>query len=198
MDTALTTLADVAAPGSAVEGATAEDFDELVRLHQRRIYRVLFALVRDHDLADNLTQECFLRAYRKWHTFRGEARVETWLIRIAVNLARDHGRNRRWQFWRNLTQQSPAPNSEPGLSEAPDPGPTADRSLLAREQVAIVRSILQELPYQQRSAFTLRFFEEMTLEEVARSMGVELGTVKAHLFRAVSKVRKALKEQNEQ
>jgi len=198
MDTALTTLADVAPTGNAVEGAAAQDFDQIVRQHQRRIYRVLFGLVRDQDMADNLTQECFLRAYRKWHTFRGEARVEVWLIRIAVNLARDHGRNRRWQFWRTLTQQQPAPSSTPEPYEAADPSPTADRSLLACEQLAMVRSILLELPHRQRSAFTLRFFEEMTLEEVAQSMGLELGTVKAHLFRAVSKVRKALKEQNKQ
>jgi RNA polymerase sigma-70 factor (ECF subfamily) len=74
----------------------------LVRLHQRRIYRVLLAIVRDPDAADTLTQECFLRAYEKRASFRGEAKVETWLVRIAMNLARDHAKNRRQSFWRRL------------------------------------------------------------------------------------------------
>jgi len=195
MEAALTTFADIATTGDFAEGVAAQDFDQLVRLHQRRIYRVLFSLVGDQDLADNLTQECFLRAYQKRHTFRGEARVETWLIRIAVNLVKDHGRNRRWQFWRSLIQQSSAPEAEPARPEAPDPNPSAEQALLAREQLAEVGSILEGLSPQQRSAFSLRFFEEMTLEEIAQAMDLELGTVKAHLSRAVSKVRKALKEQ---
>jgi RNA polymerase sigma-70 factor (ECF subfamily) len=59
------------------EGIAAEEFDQLVRSHQRRIFRLLFSLVRDRDLADNLTQDCFLRAYQRRATFRGEASVET-------------------------------------------------------------------------------------------------------------------------
>jgi RNA polymerase sigma-70 factor (ECF subfamily) len=68
---------------------------------------------------------------------------------------------------------------------------------LAREQLAAVGSILEKLSSQQRSVFSLRFFEELSLEEIAEAMGLEVGTVKAHLFRAVSAVRKKLKEQNQ-
>jgi len=196
METVLTTLADIAATGGLAENAAAQDFDHLVRLHQRRIYRVLFSLVRDPDLADNLTQECFLRAYQKWDTFRGEARVETWLIRIAVNLARDQGRSRRWQFWRSLVRQPATAENGTAFLETTDPGPSVEQALLAREQLAAVKSILRTLPLQQRTVFSLRFFEEMSLEEIAQTMELEVGTIKAHLFRAISKVRKAVKEQN--
>jgi RNA polymerase sigma-70 factor (ECF subfamily) len=68
---------------------------------------------------------------------------------------------------------------------------------LAREQLAAVGSILERLSSQQRSVFSLRFFEELSLEEIAEAMELEVGTVKAHLFRAVSAVRKKLKEQNQ-
>ena len=105
MESALTTTMDMAASRGRTEGIAAEEFDHIVRSHQRRVFRVLFSLVRDRDLADNLTQDCFLRAYQKRATFRGEASVETWLIRIAVNLARDHARNRRLAFWRNILQR---------------------------------------------------------------------------------------------
>ena len=105
MESALTTTMEMAASRGRTKGIAAEEFDHIVRSHQRRVFRVLFSLVRDRDLADNLTQDCFLRAYQKRATFRGEASVETWLIRIAVNLARDHARNRRLAFWRNILQR---------------------------------------------------------------------------------------------
>ena len=194
MERALTTTMDMAASRGRTEGIAAEEFDHIVRAHQQRVFRVLFSLVRDRDLADNLTQDCFLRAYQKRATFRGEASVETWLIRIAVNLARDHARNRRWAFWRNILPPASPREEEAAEMDPPDTGPSAERSLLAREQLAAVESVLGEISTQQRLAFSLRFFEEMTLEEIAKAMQVEVGTVKAHLFRAVSAVRKKLKE----
>jgi RNA polymerase sigma-70 factor (ECF subfamily) len=197
MERALTTAMDMAARRGRTEGIAIEEFDHVVRAHQRRVFRVLFSLVGDRDLADNLTQDCFLRAYQRRTTFRGEASVETWLIRIAVNLARDHARNRRWAFWRNILQQTSPPEEEAAEIEIPDPGPSAERILLAREQLAAAEAVLKKISPQQRLAFSLRFFEEMTLEEIAEAMQVEVGTVKAHLFRAVSAVRNKLKEQKQ-
>src|SRR5436309_9560324 len=92
-------------PSAAVteeEGISAERFEQLMLQHQRRVYRVIFLLVRDADAADALTQECFVRAFEKRCSFRGESRVDTWLLRIAVNLARDYARNRRASFWKRL------------------------------------------------------------------------------------------------
>jgi RNA polymerase sigma-70 factor, ECF subfamily len=195
MESTLATTADLATDRSLTEGLAAQEFDHLVRLYQRRIYRVLYSLLRDQDLADTLTQECFLRAYRKRATYRGEASVETWLIRIAINLARDHARNRRLAFWRRVLLETPRAEAERAAFEAPDPAPSAERAIFAREQLVAVQSILARLSPQQRSVFALRFFEEMTLEEIAQAMELEVGTVKAHLFRAVSAVRKKLKGQ---
>lgn len=195
MGDALETIVDLATSLDRPQCITAEDFDRIVRLHQRRIYRVLLSLVNDPDLADNLTQECFLRAYQKRDTFRGEASIETWLIRIAVNLARDQARNRRWAFWRTLFPSTEATNREMEACEASDPGPSPERVVLAREQLAAVHSIVQKLSPQQGVVFALRFFEELSLEEIAHAMKLEVGTVKAHLFRAVHAVRKGMKGQ---
>ena len=197
MDSALTTTMEMAASRGRTEGIAAEEFDHIVRSHQRRVFRVLFSLVRDRDLADNLTQDCFLRAYQKRATFRGEASVESWLIRIAVNLARDHARNRRVAFWRSISQPTSRPEMEAAEIDIPDPGPSAERALLAREQLAAAESVLKRISPQQRLAFSLRFFEEMPLEEIAQAMQLEVGTVKSHLFRAVSAVRNKLKEQRQ-
>jgi RNA polymerase sigma-70 factor (ECF subfamily) len=184
---------EMAAGRGRTEGITAEEFEGIVRAHQRRVFQVLFSLVRDQDVADNLTQDCFLRAYQKRATFRGEAAVETWLIRIAVNLARDHARNRRLAFWRKLFQRQLPDDAVSTEFDVSDGGPSAERALLAREQLAAVESVLEKISPQQRTAFSLRFFEEMTLEEIAEAMHLEVGTVKAHLFRAVSAVRKHLR-----
>ena len=95
-----------AVPANWSAEITAEGFEELVRQHQRRVYRVLLLMVRDADLADSLTQECFLRVYERRKQFRGDCPVEAWVLRIAINLARDHGRNRRTnlEFTRQCAQ----------------------------------------------------------------------------------------------
>src|SRR5438046_9813241 len=103
-----------------------------MRQHQRRVHRVIFLLVRDDDIADTLTQECFLRAYKKRASFRGECRIETWLLRIAVNLVRDHGKSRRTSFWKRLVGlEDRLTNEEP--REFATQQASAERGLLAAE-----------------------------------------------------------------
>lgn len=175
-------------------GIRAEDFDQLVREHQQRIYRVVLALTRDPDAADTLTQECFLRAYQKRATFRGEASVGTWLVRIAVNLARDHGRNRRRAFWSRLMGNGRRDGEELAAAalEVADPGASPEQVAADREELATVLAVAEELSSQQRTVFLLRFAQEMTLGEIADALALEVGTVKAHLFRAVGAVRDRL------
>ena len=74
--------------------------------HRPQIFRFLLASTRDMDLAETLTQECFLKAHRNWGSFRGESSAMTWLMRIAINLQKDHWRNRRMQFWRHTQTNS--------------------------------------------------------------------------------------------
>ncbi|PYV58486.1 MAG: RNA polymerase subunit sigma-70 [Acidobacteria bacterium] len=179
-------------PSAAVteeEGISAERFEQLMLQHQRRVYRVIYLLVRDADAADTLTQECFLRAYQKRKGFRGECKVETWLLRIAVNLVRDHGKNRRVSFWRRLIQ---------GDANLPDPvseGATPEAALLAKEELQTVWSAVNSLSPQQRTIFFLRFSEEMPLAEIAALLEIKTGTVKAQLARATGKLRELKEKQ---
>lgn len=119
-------------------GLTAEAFDDLVRAHQRRIYRILLVLVRDTDAAETLTQECFLRAYAKGGDFRGEASVGTWLVRIALNLARDHAKSRRVAFWRLLMRDDRRRDPTAIAARLPDSEPPLVRTLIARDRLAAV------------------------------------------------------------
>jgi len=174
------------APGEAI---AAEQFDDLVRAHQSRIYRVLWCELRDADAAATLTQECFLRAYRRRGSFRGESSVSTWLIRIALNLARDHRRNRRQSFWGSLFGRTRI-ELDSAAAEAPGSTASPERAAIARQELQEVLRLVSSLPEQQHTAFLLRFVEELTLEEIARVMDIECGTVKAHLSRAVGALRR--------
>lgn len=188
MDTVLTTA--LSSPATArAEEISADRFDEIIRLHQRRVYRVIFLLVRDADVADTLTQECFLRAYQKRASFRGECRIETWILRIAVNLVRDHGRNRRASFWKKLVglEEGETGSAEP--RQFPSPGPSAERALLAREELQAVWNALSSLSPQQRAIFFLRYEEEMPLAQIAELLQVTVGSVKTQLARATGKLR---------
>jgi len=185
-----------AMPTLKTQALTAEDFDELVLRNQKRIFRLLMALLRDQDAADTLTQECFLRAYRKRESFRGECSVDTWVYRIAINLARDYQRNRRQGFWKRLFAggNEQEEDQTPVLDAFPDGRSTAEASLLAKEEVEAVWQTVRRLSPNQREVFVLRFAEEMGLDEIAGTLDMEVGTVKSHLSRALTAVRKRLEE----
>ena len=172
------------------EENASEEFSAVVARHRPQIFRFLLSSTRDVDLAETLTQDCFLKAHRNWSSFRGESSAMTWLMRIAINLQKDHWRNRRMQFWRQTQSNAVA------LDEASEWLPSGERSveqqLLARERVGQVSKAVEGLSERQRTVFLLRYVEEAELSEIARATGLSEGTVKAHLSRAVARVRAEL------
>jgi RNA polymerase sigma-70 factor (ECF subfamily) len=175
----------------AAEGIAAQEFASIVESHRPQIFRFLLASLRDVDLAETLTQECFLKAHRSWKHFRGESSALTWLMRIAINLQKDHWRNRRMQFWRHT--RSNAVDVDDAGEWLPSGERTVEQQLLAREQVAQVWKAVEGLSERQRTVFLLRYVEERELSEIAQATGLSEGTVKAHLSRAVGRVRAELR-----
>jgi len=174
---------------------TAEDFDELVRRNQKRIFRLLMSLLRDEDAADTLTQECFLKAYKSRTSFRGDSSVDTWLYRIAVNLARDYQRSKRQGFWKKMFSATPEAEDElPLLETVAHDGANAEKQLLAREEAEQVWHVVKRLSDNQREVFVMRYSEELSLDEISQALNMQLGTVKSHLNRALTTVRKRLEE----
>jgi|SRR5579859_1472188 len=171
------------------QGLSALDFDGVVRENQQRIFRLFMALLRDRDAADTLTQETFLKAYRYRESFRGQSSVATWLNRIAVNLANDHRRDKRTGFWRRLFERRQPAEEYDAMAQAPSHAASAERQLIGKEAAADVWSIVESLPHQQKAIFTLRFAQEMSVDEIAETMELKAGTVKTHLFRALARVR---------
>src|SRR5262245_5706764 len=106
------------------------DFDSFVRLHRPRIFRFILASLRNHEVAENLTQDCFVRAFQAWGQFRGVSSVGTWFMQIAANLVRDHESNSRLKFWRR--------NLESGTDVA-DLGYTIPDRQQSPEELAAIR-----------------------------------------------------------
>lgn len=169
-----------------------EDFEAVVRAHRAGIFRFLAASLRDVHAAENLTQECLLRAYAARQGFRGAASAKTWLMQIAVNLLRNHLSNARLRFWRR------ASNSSVDITAAgdwiADGRSSPEQIALARQQVTAVWRAASDLPERQRTVFLLRFVEEMDLAEIAATTRMKEGTVKTHLFRALKAVRERIEE----
>ena len=168
------------------------DFDSLVRLHQPRIFRFILASLRNRETAENLTQDCFVKAYQARERFRGASSAGTWFMQIAANLVRDHESNSRLKFWRRMLNPT-ADVADIGNS-IPDRQQSPETLALVQEQVQAIWAAAAILPARQRTVFLLRFVEDMDLLEIAEVTGMKEGTVKTHLFRALQSVRARLEE----
>lgn len=177
-------------PSMQDETLEALEFEAVMRLYRPRIFRFALASLRDRDAAETVTQDCFLNPHRAWAQFRGEATVQTWLMQIAVNLVRDVGRSRRFQFWKR------AASGSVDVGEAADwladGGLSPEQQAAARQRVAAVWNVLADLSERQRTVFLLHFMEDMNAAEIEASTGIPCGAVKVHLFRAVHAVREKL------
>ena len=179
-----------ASPAELIERTLAGDgnaFAELVQRFQKKIFRVALAIVREEMEAEFITQDTFVQAYRKLSTFEGRAEFETWLTRIAINRSRDSLRRRKW-----ISFIQPADGDDRGAPEPSDPRPDAEREAMSRQLNAAIENAVESLSAMQKTVFRLRHYEELSLEEIASSIGIRPGTARAHLFRAVHKIREQL------
>jgi RNA polymerase sigma-70 factor, ECF subfamily len=167
-----------------------EAFDAIVLRHQRRIYRVAWAILRDETDADSVTQDAFVQAYRHLKRFEGRAELETWLTRIVVNRARDVLRSRK--RWTLVPWARPDGSGGVGQPEPSDGRPDPERLVMAGQLSSAIDQAVEELSGQQRVVFTLRHFEDLPLEEIAEMLGMRPATARVHLFRALKKVRRRL------
>jgi RNA polymerase sigma-70 factor, ECF subfamily len=167
---------------AAIRGAQAGDreaFDLLVERHQRDVYRLCYRYLNNHEDANDMAQEAFLKAYRAIGKFRGDSSFTTWLYRIAVNTCLNFRASRR-------------PNQEELPEGLPDLGPGAGVRMEQAEREKEVRAAVSRLPDRQRATLILKVYHELTHEEVAQVLGSSVGTVKANLFHALGNLRKML------
>lgn len=168
-----------------------EEFNRWMVSEQRRVFLLCYRMLQDRDEADTATQDTFLKAYKAIKQ-AGAGAVDDyskWVTRIAVNTCLDKVRSRSWKFWK----KRPQPEDEALiLALAPSGAPDAEDRYFAGEIQARLNAALESLSPKQRAVFTLRHFEDRKLDEIAAILGLEVGTVKAHMARALAKLRDLL------
>jgi RNA polymerase sigma-70 factor (ECF subfamily) len=164
-----------------------DDMDTIVATYEQRIFRFHLISVRDRDVAQTLTQDTFLRAWNARASFRGDCAISTWLMRIALNLVRDHTRTDRFRFWKRVSET--AIDVSDISSHIPHRDSSLESRLIANEQLTLVWQTVAELSERQRSVFLLRFLDELELSEIAAITGLPVSTVKTHLYRALAAIR---------
>lgn len=172
-------------------------FDEIVALHQNRIFNLCYWMLHDRDEAADAAQDAFVRAWRAIPNFRAESALGTWLHRIAVNVCLDAKAKRK---------KTPLPYStleteddEGGITrlDPPDKSDTPEQSLTRRERRGAVLEALSNLPEHHRAVIVLFDIQGHTYEDAALALDLPMGTLKSRLNRARAALRQALEGQRE-
>ena len=181
-----------AALARAVEAGDRQAFEQMMRHHNRALFRTARAILKDDGEAEDAVQEAYLQAYRSIAKFRGEARLSTWLVRIVANEA--FGRLRRHARRAAIvpihvdddTAHDVRTESEAPAMDRPD------NAALRSEMRHLLENRIDALPDAYRTVFMLRAVEELSVEETAASLGIPESTVRTRFFRARSLLREAL------
>ena len=164
-----------------------DDVDALVRKYRPYILRFALSALKDRDLAESVTQDCFLRAFNARSRYRGECSVRTWLTTIAINLIRGSVRSRRFKFWQRVNSSAVGVKAVENILEGHHQSPEGD--VLYRELLDRVWNIVGGLSERQRHILYLRFVGDMELSEIAVATGMKISAIKSHLYRALGTVR---------
>jgi RNA polymerase sigma-70 factor, ECF subfamily len=167
-------------------------WEDIVRLHRRKVFNIAYKFVGKHDLAEDLTQDIFLKLYRSLDTFDRRANFQTWLISVSRNLCIDHYRSVRKE--RETINRDVDPST---LTPA-----SRDRSaysqLELRDRVQLLRVAMDTLPPTLRNAVLLRDIQELTYQEIADRLGVPEGTVKSRINRGRTELARQIQKLREQ
>jgi RNA polymerase sigma-70 factor (ECF subfamily) len=157
-------------------------FDMLVIKYQHKIIQLVNRYVKDPSEAQDVAQESFIKAYRALGNFRGDSAFYTWLYRIAINTAKNYlvARTRRSSQYEVDIQDAEQIENAPQLHGMETP----EGLLINDEIIAAIKSAIENLPEEMRTAIMLREFEGMSYEEIAEAMSCPVGTVRSRIFRA--------------
>lgn len=160
-------------------------FRIIVERHQERIRNLIFSILRDASVVDDLAQEVFIKVYEALPTFRFESSFYTWLYRIAVNKSRDELRRRKVRRWFSLQSFQEGDSWSADLSHKTEPHDPELREILEKSLLAV--------PERFRLPVILKDIEGMSYEEIAQVTGCQIGTVKSRLSRGRAMMRRILK-----
>ncbi|MFZ5545321.1 MAG: RNA polymerase sigma factor [Pseudomonadota bacterium] len=184
------TLGDAALAARAAGGDSAA-FEHIMRRHNRLLFRTARSILKSDAEAEDALQEAYLRAWLALGSFRSEARLSTWLVRIVINEALGRLRRRGAQVVAfDATVGLAGVSMEDTMEGNPDDRP--DRAAMRSELRALMEACIDALPEAFRTVFVLRAVEEMSVEEVAAALGLPEATVRTRFFRARGLLREGL------
>ncbi len=184
----MTAQEEAAAIRDAARG-DAPSFEKLVLEHQKRVYSLALKLTGSPEDAMDASQEAFLRAYQNLRSFRGESRFSVWLYRLTYNACMDILKKSR------RDKLVPMPTDEEGAQlEIPDDAPQPDEVIERREELSLVRKAVLALSEDKRQIILMREYQGMSYADIAKTLGVEEGTVKSRLARARAALAENLKK----
>jgi RNA polymerase sigma-70 factor (ECF subfamily) len=160
-------------------GGNSEAFASLVERYDRAVYHLAYRTLRDAEEARDVAQEAFFKSFRSLKTFKPGAKFSTWIFAIAYHACCDR-LNRRKRY------------SNEELPERADPGPGPEREAIAADEARRLREAIDTLPEKYRTVITLYHLQGKQYEEIAQVLGLPLGTVKTHLFRAKDHLKRIL------
>jgi len=171
-----------------VQAGRKQAYDVLVTRYRDRLYNFILRMVKEPELAEELAQDTFVRAYVNADKYRTIARFSTWLYTIGLNLVRNHMRRKK----RSPIRRIPLVGKQDGEKvemELPDQGDLPDREVRKRELRERVSDIVEMIPEHYREPFLLREYAELSYEEIAATTGLKIGTVRSRINRARSHFR---------
>ena len=166
-------------------------FEILVRRHQRRILNLIYRIIGDRIHAEDVAQEVFLRVWRAAEDYEPKAKVTTWIYRIAVNLCLDAIKSAHYrQSFVHYERGSESPAEHGG--SVGDGAPSPEELLIDAEESGRIFAALQGLPVNQRMAVVLKKFDNLSYDEISRTMGCSVAAVESLLVRAKRTLREKL------
>lgn len=162
-------------------------FNLIILKYQKKIYWVTRKFVLNHDDADDITQEVFVKLYKSLSDFRGESALYTYIYKMAVNYSLNH-------IKKTKTTSSVTKGLDDEAFRIKSGEKNPDENYDNKLNSGIIKEAIQSLPEQQRTVFTLRFYEELSYEEIAKITNTSVGGLKANYFHAFKKIRTIIKE----
>ncbi len=166
-------------------------YKSLMERHRQAIFHISLKIVHDSEIAADLVQETFMKAFASLATYRSEFKFSTWLYRIAANTAIDHLRKQRMKM---LSLDSPAQSEDGQIEiEVADNSYNPEKDLINREQRFSINEAIESLPEKYRVVIVYRHKDDKSYDEIAEALSLPVGTVKARIFRARELLKKKLR-----
>lgn len=161
------------------------DIRTLMETYGEEVWNYAYFLTKNAHSADDIAQEAFIKAYRSFHTYRGQASVKTWLLKITRNTAFSY---KKLAFFRKVVLLGGSSSDD--LSHS---APSPETEIVEREAADEIWNVVLQLPRKFRDPFVLHFHHQLSMEEIAGILEISEGTVKSRIYRAKRRVAEALK-----